>query len=365
LVVRVAVLPAGPWLHDIAGSARPYPGLAAFAAQFSRHTLEGLVVVLPALVAWTMPGRAPQWAFARAAGLVVVQLLAARFGLLATPALCLVTSLALVALLLAPFGREWHRWRLSSRRRSATAVLARAAAPPHRRLVRDFLARPLPWLAAALVAQGIVLVAGLLVWPGVRLLGEDSPGLVYFGSIVVLSFALSLIALRPMASAQAVAGLFGKPNYREGDFVTAWSVLPVRREWVLRGVYLHALLVSLFIFALALGVNLLLAVVEHHRWAVLDFEHNPAARLFVPLIAAVPCVAGFVAASAAGRKRKAVLAAAALLAVIHGHLLLLIFKAPVPIHAAVLVALALVGGGPVLFDLQRRAGPDRRAVARG
>jgi hypothetical protein len=86
LVVRVAVLPAGPWLHDIAASARPYPGLAAFAAQFSRHTLEGLVVALPALVVWTMPARAPQWMFARAAGLVVVQLLAAKLGLLATPA---------------------------------------------------------------------------------------------------------------------------------------------------------------------------------------------------------------------------------------------------------------------------------------
>jgi len=365
LVVRAAVLPAGPWLHDIAASARPYPGLAAFAVAFGRHTLEGLVVVLPALVVWTMPSRAPQWMFARAAGLVVVQLLAARLGLLVTPALCLVTSLALVGLLLAPFGREWQPWHRSPQRPQSAAVVARAAEPPHRQLVHDFLVRPLPWLAAALVAQGIVLVAGLLVWPGVRLLGEDSPGLVYFGSIVVLSFALSLIALRPMASAQAVAGLFGKPNYREGDFVAAWSVLPVRREWVLRGVYLHALLVSLFIFTLALGVNLLKAVVEHHQWAVLDFEHNPAARLFVPLVAAVPCVAGFVAASAAGRRRKAVLAAAALLAVIHGHLLMLILKVPVPIHAAVLVALALVGGGPVLFDLQRRSAPDHRAVARG
>jgi hypothetical protein len=365
LVVRAAALPAAPWLHDMAATARPYPGLAAFAAQFGRHTFEGLVVVLPALVVWTMPNRAPQWMFARAAGVVVLQLAAARLGLLATPALCLVTSLALVGLLLAPFGREWHSWRGLPQRPRSVAVYARRTESSRRQLVHDFIVRPLPWLAATLAAQGVVLVAGLLVWPGVRLLGEDSPGLVYFGSIVVLSFALSLIALRPMASAQAVAGLFGKPNYREGDFVTAWSTLPVRREWVLRGVYLHALLVSLFIFALALGVNLLVAVVEHHQWAVLDFERNPAARLVVPLVAAVPCVAGFVAASAAARKGKALLAGLALLVIVHGHLLMLILKVPAVLHAAMLVALALVGGVPVLFDLQRRAAPDDGVLARG
>jgi hypothetical protein len=289
-----------------------------------------------------------------------------RLGLLATQALCLVTSLALAGLLLALVGREWHPrhvWRRSPRRPRPTTVLARRAEPPRRQLVHDFLVRPMPWLAATLAAQGVVLVAGLLVWPGVRLLGEDSPGLVYFGTIVVLSFALSYIALRPMGSAQAVAGLFGKPNYREGDFVTAWSVLPVRRESVLRGVYLHALLVSLFIFALALGVNLLVAAVESHEWAILDFDRNPAARVFVPLVAAVPCVAGFVAASAAARKGKALLAGLALLAIVHGHLLMLILEVPAPLHAAVLAVLALVGGVPALFDL-RRTTPRSVAVAR-
>jgi hypothetical protein len=365
LAVRAAALLAAPWLHDVAASPLPYPGLAAFAAGFGRRTIEGLVVALPVLVAWTLPSRWPQLLFARAAAVVVLQLMAARLGLLATPAPCALTSLALVGLLLASVGREWPLGRWEMPRRGSLAPRARSARPPHRQLIRDFLVRPLPWLAATLAAQGVVLVAGLLVWPGVRLLGEDSPGLVYFGSIVVLSFALSLIALRPMTSAQAVAGLFGKPNYREGDFVTAWSVLPVRREWVLRGVYLHALLVSLFIFALALGVNLLVAVVERHEWAILDFDRNPAARLFVPLVAAVPCVAGFVAASAAARKHKALLAGLALALVVQGHLLMLILKVPAVLHAAVLIALALVGGGPVLFELRRPSASDDGPLGRG
>lgn len=365
LVVRAAALLAAPWLHDVAASAKPYPGLAVFAAEFGRHTLEGLVVMLPALVVWTLPSRWPQLLFARAAGVVVVQLAAMKLGLLATPGLCTITCLALAGAPLALVGREWRLPRRARARRRRAAVLARPAQPPHRQLVRDFVVRPLPWAIAMLAAQGLVLAAGLLVWPGVQLLGEDSPGLVYFGTVVVLSFALSFIALRPMGSAQAVAGLFGKPNYREGDFIMAWSALPVRREWVLRGVYLHALLVSLFIFALALGVNLLMAVVEHHQWAVLDFERNPAARVFVPLVAAVPCVAGFVAASTAARRGKALLAGLALLVIVHGHLLMMILKVPAVLHAVVLIALALVGGVPVLFDLQRRAAPDDGALARG
>jgi hypothetical protein len=59
------------------------------------------------------------------------------------------------------------------------------------------------------------------------------------------------------------------------------------------------------------------------------------------------------------------LAGLALLAIVHGHLLMLILKVPAPLHAAVLIALALVGGVPVLFDLQRRGAPDDGALARG
>jgi len=348
LVVRTALLAAAPWLHGIG-------------TEFGPRTFEGLVVMLPALVAWTVPGRAPQLRFARAGGVVVLQLVAMRSGLLATTALCTITSLALVGLLLAPFGREWHPWRRSPQRPRSAAVRARRAGPPHRQLVHDFLVRPLPWVAAMLAAQIVVLIAGSLVWPGVRLLGEDSPGVVYFGTVVVLSLALSFIALRPMGSAQAVAGLFGKPNYRAGDFLTAWSALPVRREAVLRGVYLHGLVVSLFIFALALGVNLLVAVLEHRAWAVLDFDRNPAARAFLPMVAAVPCVAGFVAASAAARRDKALLAGLALLLVVQGHLLMLMLGPPAPLHAAVLVGAAAAGGVPVLFDL-RRATPRNATI---
>jgi hypothetical protein len=361
LVARAASLPAAPWLHDIAASPLPYPGFPAFAAEFSRRTLEGLVVMLPALVVWTLPSRRPELLFWRAAGVVVLQLAATRLGLLATPGLCLVTSTALIGLLLAPVGREWHLQRRSPQRPRSTAVLTRHAEAPHRQLVHDFLVRPLPSVAVMLAAQGIVLIGGLLVWPGVRLLGEAGLGVVYLGTIVVLTFALSFIALRPMGSTQAVAGLFGKPNYRAGDFAAAWSVLPVRRESVLSGVYLHALLVSLLIFVLALGVNLLVAVLEHHQWAILDFDRNPAARLFVPLVAVVPCVAGFVAASAAARKGKALIAGLALLAVVHGHLAMTIIRPPALIHAAVLVAAALAGGLPVLFDLRRMVPPDDAA----
>jgi len=358
LLVTVGRLPGfflGGWAHDTFALPGEVVGGAAWAASFATHTVLGFVIAVPVVLAWLTPTGGPQQALLRS-GLVAGALLAAMLcGLLATPASSAAVSLVLVAVQLRSIGVEV---RLPWRRQAgpvAAPLPARPARDARHQLVRDFWSRPLPAALALLGAQAALVALDHLALPESSPLGDDGPGLLYVGSTLVLSIALGWVGLRPMGSVQAVAGVFGKTGYRPGDFAAAWSVLPVRREWILRGVYLHGLVACATIWAVAAGTYLASHLLDGGSLATALAPDKPFVELFVPLVAVVPCIAGLLAASAAARKTKTALAAVAMLAVFHGYFVLLILKVPVAVRIAYLVAMAALGGLPVLADLRRSA----------
>lgn len=360
LLVRAPALFLGGWIHGAFALPGPYPGDAAWAAGFAGSSAVGAAIMLPTAVAWVIPSRCPERMFARS-GLMTAALMAAMWaGLLATPLSAVATGAALAAVQLALVGRERRGLRTPWRLGIGQGQLSRPPRPPRNQLVRDFVLRPLPLALGLLAAQASLMAAGTILFPGVHLAGEDGPGIVYMGGSLLLGVALGYLALRPMRSAQAVAGVFGRPGYRTGDFIGAWSILPVRRESVLRGVYLHGLLSTAAIWAAAVASAVVSSRLEHGPFDAAAFITGSPGTLLLPMAAVIPCMAGLLAAGAAGSKGKATLAAVALIAVFQGHFLLLMLRTPLPLHAAFLAAAAVLGGAPILPDLRRPSmRPDR------
>lgn len=348
--VRAPALVLGRFAYDVLGLSGSFPGHLAFAADFASRTIIGATLALPVLVAWVMPGRSANEMFTRSAAVAGLQLVAMRLNLCATPTRSAAVALALMLVQLALVGREWHIPAVSLGRRRRGA-LERPARHPKHQLVRDFLMRPLPLLTTLLGIHVAMFAADRLARPQIRLVGDDGPGLFYFASVVLMGLALGFVALRPMQSAQAIAGTVGKPGYKLGDMLAAWSVLPVRREWVLRGVYLHGLLTTAGIWAVGVGTAWLTVWLDVGGPVLASRAGTTIRELLIPLGAVAPCVAGLLAASAAGRKGMALLAAAAMVMVFQGYPALLILKAPAAARSLVLVVLVCLGGLPALGEL--------------
>jgi hypothetical protein len=350
VAVRAPALVLGRFAYDSLGLPGSFPGHLAFTADLASRTIIGATLALPVLVAWVIPGRSANEMFARSAAVAGLQLVAMRLNLCATPARSAAVALALSLLQLALVGREWHAPAvgLASRRRAA---LQRPARHPKHQLVRDFLMRPLPLAAMLLGTEVVLLVADRYIRPQVRPVGSDGPGLFYFASATLMGLALGFLALRPLGSNQALAGIVGKPGYRAGDMIGAWSVLPVRREWVLRGIYLHGFVSTGAIWGVAVGIAWLTMWLDTGAPVLSGRAGATIRELLIPFVAAVPCVAGLLTASAAGMRRKAMLAAIAMVLVLNGHPALLMLRTPTALHAVVLVLVAVVGGLTVVKDL--------------
>ena len=352
LLVRTPALFLGEWIHSTFALTGTYPGDAAWMSAFVEKSLLGAAIMLPSVVAWVIPSGNPQVLFARAGIAVLGELIAAWLGLLATPASAVVIGVALAAVQFPLVGRELpgaQAWR----RRSYRGRLVRRPLAPHRQLVRDFVLRPLPIAAALLAVQAALVVVDATVFPDLHLVGDDGPGLLYWGSSLMFGTALGFLALRPMASVQAIAGVFGKQGYKSGDFLQAWSVLPVRREAVLRGIYLHGLVATGGIWIVAILTSVVSAWLTKGSLDAVKFFVGTPGELLVPMVAVVPCIAGLLAAGAAGRKGVAMVAGIAMISVFHGHFVLLILKTPVALHAGALALFAALGGVPILTELRR------------
>ena len=350
LLVRVPGAFLGGFLHDFLGLPGSFEGTAAYALRYAVSTLVGAAIMLPTVVAWTTPARSLNLLFARATAVALLEIVAMWLGLLATVPLAVATGLILSLVQLPLVGREWHV--RSPRLSRGEARLARPYRPPQRQLVRDFCLWPLPLTAALLMYQALLVAADRLVLPEVHLLGEDSPGLLYLGSMVALTIGFGFVVLRPLGSNQALAGLVGKTGYRPGDMAGAWAAVPVRRHVLLRGVYLHGLLTTGLLWVAAVSTPVVSLWLER---GVLDLGGRQGATirdLLVPFVAVVPCIAGMLAASAAGSKGKAIVAALMMVLVLQGHPALLMLRVPTAIRAVLLLVAAALGGLPVLPELR-------------
>jgi hypothetical protein len=354
-MARLPGLFLGSWAHDLFSLPGEYAGDAAYRLQFAGRSIAGALVMLPLLLIWAAPARTIEAQKLRPLIWIGLLLAALKIGLLQTFAACAATSVVLSALALLLVRREYDF--VLPRRRPAGRPDSRHRAylHPERQLRRDQWLRPLP-MASLLVAAELVLVTlhHAAVLPRLPFL---------LASIMVGSSSLSFVALRPMGSKLVVAGVWGAPGHRAGDFARAWSVLPVRREALVRGVYLHAFIACTAIVAGILGVISLTRWLETGSGRFiqddLDFMHE----MLLPLATMIPCMASFVAAGSVGNRWRAYLGGGAFLLIVHLNIALLILGAPHVLRVGTVLGLALAGSLPALVLLRSTGAANDLAPA--
>ncbi len=145
-----------------------------------------------------------------------------------------------------------------------------------------------------------------------------------------------------------LSGALGADENRCGDFAAAWSALPVRREAVLRGVYLHVLLVGTATWMLILAGNYWSSWLATGQFCLVNSSHEPIGWVLLPLIAIVPCAAGLMTAAAVGDRKGLMLSAGAAVALSLPLVLLSLRQTADPISLTWLIAATAIGGLPPL-----------------
>jgi hypothetical protein len=346
LLARAPWFFLGGWVHGALGAPGEFAGEAVYRAEFAQQSFFGALLILPFLLIWSAPARTIEAQKARPLLWVVLLFVALRLGLLETPLGCAGTSAVLTALSLFAITLEGSIPLPWKRAAGPAASRHRLFRHPELQFRRDAWLRPLP-VAGALVAAEAFLIA-LDQWV---LLSERTFGLI---NVLVGACLLSFVVMRPMGSKLAAAGVWGWGGCGAlpGEFSETWSVLPVRRELVLRGVYLHGLISGA---ALWIGILLVGSLV---RWlgtgeiSLLGPEKGFLAELLFPLATVIPCLAVFLIAGAAGDRPRAVLSTGAFLVIVHLNIVLLVLETPTVVRLGTLAAIALIGGLPPLRHLR-------------
>jgi hypothetical protein len=319
---------------------------------FIDRSLLGSLMMLPAVLIWTAPSRNAQVYFlVRPVILILAMVAAMCLGLYATAPLCVLTSVVLSAIVLWGIGREFSMPHFFDSGIEPAHRRWRPALHPHKRLRRDFWVRPLPVLCLLLLLE-IVLMAIE------RAVGLGEWGL-YMGSCFVYGFAFSLVALRPMGLyfvETALSGRTGSP--RGGDVGRAWITLPVRREAMTRAVYLHGLITGTLIWLLIMLAGCMFTYFRTGEFALKDSDGDSMLKFFLPFCALVLCLAGGLTNMAVGDMTRALISLGTAVAILFGHIGLLIAKASTLEKACVLGFLALLGGAPALVHLRANRDVD-------
>ena len=262
-----------------------------------------------------------------------------KLGMLATPLLSVATALLLSALILLTSEFEFNLPSLARKRLRRPDSHFRPYRPSFDQLVRDTWWLPLSRLGWVVLVLLLIEIICIVLDYNYDL--HDY--IVYLGTTFVLSFFLSFVALRPFGSKQPIAGVWGAPGFEPGDFLRAWTVLPVRPIWVLRAVWVYGMVLGLLIWAAAVFVGAFTTWLEVGRFALLDSDGDPVGHLMLPHIFAVPCVAGILVNATAGSPTRSFVSAVCLVAMIVSNVLLIGFRVPVYFHVLVFAALFFAG----------------------
>jgi len=214
----------------------------------------------------------------------------------------------------------------------------------------DFLIRPMPFVLAFTALQVTSMV---LYWRHV--IGGT---VFYFASTLVFSMLIGFVVLRPMGSAQAIAGVWGKTCYEPGDFSRAFGQLPVSRELVLRTVWLHGIITGgLLWLAIVLTGAFNARVALGQAVFFTDSRGRFIGEIVLPMLALVPCAAAFLVEGAAGDRKMAYVSGA--LFVLSPQILfaMLMLGAPRYGAAVMMAVIALAGSLPVFRHFTPAAEP--------
>ena len=304
------------------------------------HSLSGAVIIFPILLSWALPASSFESKWFKPLIWIALVLGSVKLGGLATPLRSVSTSLLLSAAVLLTCRLEFGFTRFAPKHRSCPESRFRLFKPPFSQLVYDAWRLPFSRLGAVMALLFSIEVICIVLdyyFP----LPELS---VYLCTTLVLSFFLPFVVLRPFGSKQLIASAWGAPGFEPGDFIRAWLVLPVRPIWVLRAVWVHGMVLGIFIWVAAIFIGSFTTWLEIGQFALLDSDGDPVGFLFIPLVAAVPCVAGMLVSAAAGNVTRSFLSAACLVLSLAGHILLIALRAPTPVHVLVVAVLAGTGG---------------------
>lgn len=313
-----------------------------FRTAFAGHWLMGALTLFPVLLLFLAPAESTHLYMMRPLVPLGLTFVSLKLGCLATPlglfGTCAVLSA--VSLLLV-------HWRPSLTGVGEPVMppremRSRVGRSPESQLLRDLWLRPLPAAAALLALQVLLVVAD-------QFLALPQYGF-FLASMLVCSFMLSLVAMRPLGLDLIASALSGKGGYRLGDFGRAWSVLPVRSEAVARGVYLHGIVTGVAFGAVFLGANLFTTWLRTGDPRFIDADRAPGPEFFLPFAAAIPCLAGALTAFAMGGGVRGIVSLASVFAVFVSHVACLIFEVPPAIHGGILIVIASTGGlAPLLY----------------
>ncbi len=341
VAVRVAVFPAlsGTLVMDFPGVGSPDTFMAYLVS-----TLSGLVIVVPFLLAWLSPSRSLNEYWTRPSVLAVVYLPFVAFGADREPVGWTVMAVVLWVLAAVLFNRPMPQLALDRLGVWGAVRMVRPACDPRVQLRRDQWGRPLRVVAPLLFVGFAAAALG-----GAGTLPEEPLAMLTGGTVGVF---FALVGLRPLGSNVVLASLSGKDGYRTGDFVTAWSMLPVPRTAVVRGVFAHA-----FVFGVGSTLLLLLMRVVWVWFAPGELTVQGLVGggffklLLTPLILAIP-LGSFLTCAAVGRTVLAYLSLIAVLLLFIGWFVLAETTTfPVALAAVgAVVVLAFVPGAVCLFE---------------
>lgn len=347
-IVRIPFLIAGIGPSEMFGFQGAPSAADAFRHRFLIDSAMGTLLVLPALLIWASPARNIQFWFVKPLVLLGLLLALMKLGCLATPLRLAATCTGLSILCLLTLNREPRVPAIWNRSAGPVEARWRPGLRPMMRLRRDLWLKPLPLALMIVVVQALLLAAN-------RFFDLSSYHVFYGASSLNIGMGFSFLAFRPMANNLIAAGLSAASSSRPSDFRGAWAVLPVRSESVMRGVYLHGVATGLFLWLTVLATNLTNTWLKTGAARFEDFDGDPGGRLLLPLVAAVPCLAGGLTSAAVGDALRGWICLGAGIGVFVGNVVCLVEKVPWPAHATLLVLLAVAGGIPPLVHLRSRA----------
>jgi hypothetical protein len=266
---------------------------AAERAPFFSATFSGALIMLPILLCWAK--KTGSFEMQSVMGLVValLELGAQKLGLLAGFISLVPVAIVLSAAVLLFDGRYVLGLRRASTLMAKASSRVRPAITPEARYRRDLAVLPLRRYGL------LYLLAGGLA--AVLLLAGSLAHLSFLVGMV-LAFVAVFILFKPFGSNLLGWGLKGRRGVRPGDLYRALSVLPLRRETILRGIYLYTLAAGGTIW---IGAVLLVALGVYVRtgqplWQV---AREGDVNLFLwPSLLLIPAVAGFIVSAAAGKR---------------------------------------------------------------